>query len=191
MHLRSPWLALPLFAAVVPAVAAFALRPDEGGRKEPSKGAAPARKGLTFAKDVAPLIYKNCSTCHRPGEVAPFSLLSYQDVKKRAKQIGLVTETRFMPPWKAQPGFGEFKDARYLTSEQIDTIKQWVAAGAPEGSVANEPAAPKFTVGWTLGTPDAEFDAGAEFSLDAEGRDVYRCFVLPTNYSEDRYIAAM
>src|SRR5205085_540294 len=130
MRLRSPWLALPLFAALIPAVAALALRPDGPGNK-PS-----ARKGLTFAKDVAPLIYKNCSTCHRPGEVAPFSLLSYQDVKKHAKQIGLVTETRFMPPWKAQPGFGEFKDARYLTSEQIDTIKQWVAAGAPEGSAA-------------------------------------------------------
>ncbi len=87
----------------------------------------------TFNKDIAPILYQNCSTCHRPGEVAPFALLSYQDAAKRAGLISNVTKSRFMPPWKPEPGFGKFDHERRLTTEQIALIQEWAAAGAPEG----------------------------------------------------------
>src|SRR2546430_7040298 len=96
---------------------------------------------VTFNKDIAPLVYQNCATCHRPGEVAPFSLLSYDDVKKRAKQISMVTQSRFMPPWKAD-SHGEFMNERRLTDAQISLLKDWAAQGAPEGSTAR-PQPPK------------------------------------------------
>src|SRR6266571_1689212 len=79
----------------------------------------------TFNKDIAPILYQNCATCHRPGEVAPFSLLSYQDAAKRAKLIASVTERRYMPPWKAEPGYGHFANERRLTDAQIAMIKDW------------------------------------------------------------------
>ncbi len=87
----------------------------------------------TFNRDIAPILYKNCATCHRPGEVAPFSLLTYQDAAKRAKQIATVTQSRFMPPWKAEPGYGSFQNERRLTDEQIAMLRDWAANGAPEG----------------------------------------------------------
>src|SRR6266404_6858309 len=87
----------------------------------------------TFNKDIAPILYQNCASCHRPGEVAPFSLLSYQDAAKRAKLIATVTERRYMPPWKPEPGYGNFANERRLTDTQIALIKDWAANGAPEG----------------------------------------------------------
>src|SRR5579863_3511026 len=87
----------------------------------------------TFNRDIAPILYKNCATCHRPGEVAPFSLLTYQDAAKRAKQIAAVTHSRFMPPWKAEPGYGSFQNERRLTDDQIAILADWAANGAPIG----------------------------------------------------------
>src|SRR5215831_1211953 len=89
---------------------------------------------VTFNKDIAPILYANCSSCHRPGEIAPFSLLSYQDAAKRAKLIATVTARRYMPPWKPEPGFGDFADVHRLTDEQIAQIQEWAGNGAPEGS---------------------------------------------------------
>src|SRR5499433_2590477 len=91
----------------------------------------------TFNKDIAPILYKNCAICHRPGEVAPFSLLTYQDAAKRAKLIAAVTQKRYMPPWKAEHGYGDFSNERRLTDDQIALIKGWVDAGAPEGDAAD------------------------------------------------------
>src|SRR5437763_14117682 len=104
-------------------------------------GAAPP----TFNKDIAPILYQHCATCHRPGEVAPFSLLTYQDAAKRAKLIATVTERRYMPPWKAEPGYGHFANERRLTDAQIALIKDWADAGAAEGDAAEKPALPTFT----------------------------------------------
>ncbi len=87
-----------------------------------------------FARDIAPIIYKICAPCHRPGEVGPFPLLSYSDVKKHARQIAEVTRSRYMPPWLPEPGYGEFQDARRLSEQQIETIAAWVKAGAPRGN---------------------------------------------------------
>src|SRR5262245_30808308 len=96
---------------------------SQSGAKEPGVP--------TFSKDIAPIVFNNCASCHRPGAGAPFPLLSYQDVRKRAKQIAYITEKRIMPPWKANQGDYEFKDARQLTSEQIGMISKWVEADAP------------------------------------------------------------
>jgi hypothetical protein len=149
-----------------------------------------AKGSVTFNKHIAPIIFDNCTSCHRAGEVAPFSLQNYQDVKKRARQIALVTQSRYMPPWKADEGAEKFHDARRLSLQQIGLIQQWVQEGAPQGNAKDLPSLPKFTPGWKLGAPDAVFQPTSEYSLQAEGDDVYRCFVLPTNYDADRYLSA-
>lgn len=152
----------------------------------------PAAKGApTFNKDIAPILFQNCASCHRPGEVAPFPLLSYADVQKRAPLIATVTAQRIMPPWKADEGIEKFHDARRLTDEQIAMIQQWAKAGAPQGKVADLPPAPKFASGWSQGEPDAIFEPDESYTLGAEGNDVYRCFVIPTSYTEDRWVSAM
>src|SRR5947207_6234515 len=107
---------------------------------------APAR--LTFTESIAPIIFNNCTSCHRPGEAAPFALMSYQDVKKRGALIAAVTQTRYMPPWHAAPGYGDFVDVHRLTDAQIASIKQWVDTGMPEGDPSKLPSVPKFTDGW-------------------------------------------
>ena len=145
----------------------------------------------TFNKDIAPIIFQNCAACHRPGEVAPFSLLGFHDVQKRAKQIARVTDEKIMPPWKAEPGFGEFANERHLSAPQISLIKSWIESGAAEGDAKDLPALPKFPEGWTLGEPDLILQPEEDYQLAAEGRDIYRCFVIPTNFKEDRYISAL
>ena len=127
----------------------------------------------TFNHDIAPILYQNCATCHRPGEVAPFSLLTYQDAAKRAKQIATVTHSRFMPPWKAEPGFGKFENERRLSDAQIAMLGEWAANGAPEGDVAEKPAPPVFAEGWQAGQPDKVFTMPEAFSLAADGPDQY------------------
>jgi mono/diheme cytochrome c family protein len=142
----------------------------------------------TFNKDIAPILYQNCSNCHRPGEVAPFALLSYQDAAKRAGQIAAVTQARVMPPWKATPGYGDFLDERRLTDQQIATIHEWATHGAPEGDLSLKPVPPKFPDGWLGGQPDQVFKMTQPYSVAAEGADVFRCFVIPLNATEDEYV---
>src|SRR5437764_11293551 len=103
--------------------------------------------GPTFNKDIAPILYENCATCHRPGEVAPFSLLTYQDAAKRAGLIATVTKKRYMPPWKPETGYGDFAHVRRLSDEQIAQIQEWAATGAQEGLASDKPAVPTFPTG--------------------------------------------
>jgi mono/diheme cytochrome c family protein len=145
----------------------------------------------TFNHDIAPILYANCANCHRPGQVAPFSLLTYQDAAKRAKQIAAITQARVMPPWKATPGYGNFLDARLLTDAQIAAIRDWAAHGAPEGDAAEKPAPPKFADGWLAGEPDRVFKMEKPYSLPAEGPDQFRCFVIPLNAEKDEYVKAV
>ena len=162
-----------------------------GGATAEVHYAVKAPGALTFDKDIAPIIFDNCASCHRPGAVAPFSLLSYQDVKKRAKQVAYITEKRIMPPWKADQGDYEFKDARRLTGEQIEMIGKWVEAGAPEGDPKDAPLPPAFNDGWRLGKPDLIVKMSEAYSVPADGPDIYRNFALPLNLAEDKWVKAI
>ncbi|HLH42021.1 MAG TPA: tetratricopeptide repeat protein [Bryobacteraceae bacterium] len=148
-------------------------------------------QNLTFARDIAPIVYHYCANCHRPGEAAPFSLLTYEDVKKRALQIAKVTQSRFMPPWLPEPGYGDFADANRLTNAQIQMIADWVAQGARFGNSADLPPQPHFTSGWQLGPPDLVLVATQAFALPASGPDVYWNFVIPALIDKPRYVRAI
>jgi mono/diheme cytochrome c family protein len=153
--------------------------------------AAPSTAAPTFSESVAPILYANCVTCHRPGEAAPFSLISYDDVKKRGTTIAKATAARYMPPWHAEHGYGEFADERRLTDEQIATIGAWVAGGMPEGDRKKMPAVPSFTDGWQLGKPDLILEMPVGFEVPADGPDIYRNFAIATGTTEDKYVRAV
>ncbi len=144
----------------------------------------------TFNKDVAPILFQNCVSCHRPGEAAPFSLLTYVDAQKKAKSITRVTHERYMPPWQAEPNDFPFVGERRLTDTQIATIQKWVEGGAPQG-IGFPPLAPKFTEGWQFGQPDLVLKMTEAYSVPAEGRDIYQNFVIPMGLKEDKYVTAV
>lgn len=146
---------------------------------------------VNFAEHIAPIMFDKCANCHRPGEVGPFSLLSYDDVRKKAKIIQQVTEKRTMPPWHPAPGHGEFRNERRLSDKQIATIKQWVETGMSEGDAKKLPKPPVFTEGWQLGKPDLVVTMDKAFEVPATGRDIYRNFVLPLNLDEDKWVTAI
>jgi len=143
----------------------------------------------TFSHDVAPVLYRRCASCHRPGGVAPFSLLTYADAAKRAGLIATVTAKRYMPPWL--PSAPHFQEERRLTDGEIALLAHWAAAGAPQGDAAAAPAPPQFPDGWQLGTPDLEARMAEQFDVPADGPDLYRCFVLPARIPLDRWVRAV
>ena len=137
----------------------------------------PSSVAPTFNRDIAPLVYEKCATCHRPGEAAPFSLLSYEDARKRASQIAEVTGTRFMPPWLPRKGHGEFIGERRLSDREISLFESWAKSGAPAGDPADLPVPPTFIPGWQLGLPDVVLET-PPYQLDGAGTDEFRNFVL-------------
>ncbi len=145
----------------------------------------------TFNKDVAPILFQNCATCHRPGEAAPFPLLTYQDAKKRGKLIAHVAESRQMPPWKAEKGDVVFRNERRLKDADIATLQKWLAAGMPEGDKNDLPAAPTFAGDWPLGKPDLVVKMPKAFRVPAEGRDIYRNFAVKLGLTEDKWVKAI
>lgn len=152
--------------------------------KEDPAGEA-ASTGATYNRDVAKILFKNCSECHRDGEVAPFPLLTYDDAAKRATQIADVVKAKLMPPWKAERGFGSFLNERQLSDADVKTLVDWAEAGAPEGE-GKSPKPPRFTEGWQLGKPDMVLDL-PRYTIPAEGADIYRCFVIPLKF-EGRWV---
>ncbi len=146
---------------------------------------------VTFNKHIAPIIYSNCSSCHRPGEAAPFSLLSYQDVLKRGKLIATVTASRQMPPWKAEPASYAYRDQRRLKDADLALLQQWVKDGMPEGKASEKPAPPEFKSGWRLGEPDLIVEMPAAYHIPADGPDIYRNIALPLGLKEDKWITAI
>jgi len=147
---------------------------------------------VTFTKDVAPIIFQNCAVCHRPGEVAPMSFLSYKEVRPWAKSIRETVVTRQMPPWYADPNHGEFINDRRLTQKQIDTIVAWVEGGAKEGNPKDLPQAPKFNdEGWSIGKPDVVLSMTEEFSVPTDGEIPYKYYAVPTNFTEDKYVQSV
>lgn len=146
---------------------------------------------VTFAKDIAPIIYNNCTKCHRPNEIGPFSLTNYNEVKPWAPMIKYVTSIHYMPPWKADPEYSRFQGERFLTQTQIDLIASWADNGAPYGNAADEPALPEFPTGSQIGTPDLVLSMTEAFEHQGGNQDAYRVFVLPTGLTEDKQIATV
>ncbi|HKE05010.1 MAG TPA: thiol-disulfide isomerase [Blastocatellia bacterium] len=151
-------------------------------------GTKSSAKTVTFNKDVAPIFFKSCAECHRPGESTPFSVLSYKDVRPWAKSIREKVASREMPPWHADPHVGEWANDRRLKQQEIDTITAWIDGGAKEGDVKDLPSAPQYAEGWTIGKPDAVIEMPEEFTLEANGPDEYQYFDVPTNFTEDKYV---
>lgn len=185
----------PVFAFVLLAgalgLAQGAIRPAGAG-SEP--GVAPTGAAVTFNKNIAPVIFKNCAPCHRPNESGPFPLLSYRDVRNHAAQILAVTRIRFMPPWLPEPGYGDFVGARRLKDAEIRLIQRWVEEGSAEGDPKDLPPLPKFAEGWQLGKPDLVVRAHNIYKLPAQGdhgRDVFRNLVLPVPLPGPRYVRAV
>jgi mono/diheme cytochrome c family protein len=151
--------------------------------------AAPA--DVTFAKDVAPIFFKSCAECHRPGEAAPFSVLTYKDVRPWAKSIREKVVNRTMPPWFADPHVGEWANDARLTEAEIKTVAAWVDGGAKEGDAKDLPSAPRLAAGWAIGQPDKVISMPEEFTLDASGPDEYQRFDVETGFKEDAYVQAV
>ncbi len=146
-------------------------------------------KLVTFNKDVAPIFYENCAECHRPGEIAPFSLMSYKEARPWARSIREKVADGTMPPWHADAPHGVFQNDRRLTQKEKDTILAWVDGGTKEGDAKDLPPQPKFAQGWNIGKPDVVLTA-REYEVPAEGTINYQYFVIPTNFKEDRWIQA-
>jgi hypothetical protein len=180
-----PTLVLPAAFALCLVLAATATtRADQYSRRETAD--AP-----TFSKDVAPILYKNCVGCHRPGEIAPMSLLTYKDARPWAKAIRDEVSERNMPPWHADAPKGTFHNERGLTDEERDTIVRWVNGGAKAGNPKDMPTMPQFADGWQIGKPDVVLEMQEDYSVPADGTIQYEYFYLPTNFSEAKYVQAI
>ena len=148
-------------------------------------------ESVTFSKDIAPMVFQNCTVCHRPNHIGPFPFTNYEEVAKRAAQIVEVTQSRIMPPWKPQPGHGEFQFARHLTEEQIALFEKWYSQGKPFGEARELPPVPEFPEGWQLGVPDIILKLPAPFTIPAEGRDVYVHFPFDLKQDQDIYVVGV
>jgi hypothetical protein len=151
--------------------------------------AAAQQSAPTYTKDVAPILFANCTSCHRAGEIAPMSLMNYKEVRPWARAISARVADGTMPPWHADPAHGKFANARMLSEIDKATITKWVAAGAPEGNAADLPAAPAYASGgWTIGEPDAVLSMQEDYPIPATGDVPYQYFEVPANFAEDRFI---
>ncbi len=171
------------------------IAPD-GARSAPetarSRPAAREPAAPTFADDVAPLVLEHCAPCHRPGEVAPFPLLTYEDVRRRARQIAEVTGSRFMPPWKPEPGFGgPFIGSRRLADAEVALLRRWAESGAPAGDLSRLPPQPAWPEGWRLGTPDVVVTMLEAYTVPADAPDTFRNFVLPIPIDRTAFVAGI
>lgn len=158
-----------------------------GGGSGMARGEAP-----TYHRDVAAILQKNCQDCHRPGQVAPFALMTYDQARKRAGDLAHVTGERIMPPWPASTKVGgPFRDQRVLDDAEIATLRAWADAGCPEGDAKDAPPPREFAGDWPLGPPDLILTMPEPRELAAEGDDEFRVFVLPTDLPADRWIRAV
>ena len=143
---------------------------------------------VTFNKDVAPILQKQCQGCHRPGEVGPMSLLTYAETRPWAAAISEAVLTRKMPPWFADPHFGKFTNERVLSQRETDTLVAWARSGAPEGKPADAPPPVNFTAGWGMGKPDVVIEMPTAFEVPASGTIEYQYVVIPTGFTEDKWV---
>jgi len=151
----------------------------------------PVASGVSFNQHIAPIVNQYCAPCHSPGEAAPFSLLTYEDVKRHAGQIAAVTKRRYMPPWLPEPGYGDFVEERRLSDTQIQLIQDWVKQGSPAGSPAGASPNPQFTSEWRLGEPDLELHVAQPYQLAADGPEVFWNFIIPVPITATRWVKAV
>lgn len=151
----------------------------------------PTHGDVSYHGDVASILYRECVQCHRPGQVAPFSLMTCEDARTHAEQILSAVEQKLMPPWKAAPNYGHFQNEQFLTSAERAIIAQWVHDGMPAGDPSVGPKPPRFRDGWQLGTPDLILTMPETFEVPADGPDIYQHFVLPTGLLKDRLVSAI
>ncbi len=153
--------------------------------------AAGGKREVTFNKDVALILYKNCAECHKPNDIAPMSLISYKEVRPWARSIKEKVVTREMPPWSPDPKYGEFRNDHRLSDKDIATIVAWVDGGAKEGNPKDLPPVPSFDDGWQLGKPDMVLAMQEEYNVEATGPDEYIRFVIPVSLTELKWIRAV
>lgn len=144
----------------------------------------------TFSKDVLPILQRNCQSCHRPGEAAPMSFLNYKEARPWAKAIKGAVLTKKMPPWLADPHYGQFMNARALTGAEIQTIVSWADGGAPEGDAKKAPKPVAWVEGWNIGKPDLVYEMPREFTVPAEGTIEYHYVIMPTGFTKDTWVQA-
>ena len=142
----------------------------------------------TFYKDVLPVLQRNCQSCHRAGEAAPMALVTYEDTRPWAKAIRDAVVMKKMPPWLADPAYGHFANDRTLAKVDIDTLVGWVEAGAPAGNSKDGPKPVEFTENWNIGKPDVILEMPAEFQVPASGTIEYQHFIVPTGFTEDKWV---
>jgi hypothetical protein len=188
------WIAAAL-AILLVAAAATALLKDKVSSSIEHQGKTTAyqpakRHILEFNNQIAPIVFTKCARCHYPGSAAPFALTSYREVRNHARAIRRALDRGLMPPWKPDHGVGEFFGDRSLTSQEKGMLKQWLAEGCREGDPSRKPLPPQVPPKWSLGPPDDILQMAEPFKIPAEGNDIYRCFVIPTNYPEDRWVRA-
>ncbi|HEX8946495.1 MAG TPA: cytochrome c [Gemmatimonadaceae bacterium] len=145
----------------------------------------------TFAEDVAPILYKNCTTCHHPGGLGPFSLLDYEGAKAKVDEMHDAVEAGVMPPWHAEGPHGVFSNDRRLSDADRQTILRWIDAGAKPGDMSKLPPKPEYPDAWAMGTPDAVVTMPEEFTVPASGTVEYQYFEIPTNFTEDKWVQAI
>jgi hypothetical protein len=146
---------------------------------------------VNYSEHIAPIIYNNCTTCHREGEIGPMPFTNYEEVSAWGAMIEYVTDIRYMPPWHADPAYSRFLDERFLEAEEIQQIKDWVAAGMPQGDPQLEPALPQFPEGSQVGEPDLVLSFAESYTHYGGNQDEYRIFVLPTGLTEDKDVATV
>ena len=145
----------------------------------------------TFSKDVAPILYKHCVSCHRPGEIGPMSLLTYQQARPYAQAITKAVLSRTMPPWHADAPAGTFHNERSLSEEERTVLTAWSAHGAPNGDPNDLPAQPVFTDGWSLGKPDLVLAMLEDYRVPSKGTIQYEWFYIPTNFTEPKWVKSI
>ena len=182
MHLRT--IVLAGSCVGIAAAGSVVMEAQYAGRK-------PGAAVPTFNKDVAPIIFKNCAGCHRPGEIAPMSLLTYEDARPWAKAIRDEIRDRNMPPWHTDAAPGTFHNERILSDTDRATLIAWANGGAPRGNPADAPAAPVFPEGWAVGKPDAVLEMQDGYKVPADGVIEYEWFYIPTNFTEAKWVKSI
>jgi hypothetical protein len=150
-----------------------------------------AESPVTFNKDVLPILQRDCQTCHRPGEIGPMPLLTYTGTRPWARSIKAAVLSRKMPPWFADPKHGQFANDRSLSPADIKTLVAWADAGAPEGDAKDRPAPVKWVDGWNIPQPDQVVQMPVDYQVPANGTVEYTYMIVPTGFTEDKWVQAM